>query len=149
MKLQTEVSHLKDTESHLAHWFTINHPNISIGQLLRQENCQEFSWVGGSIQASSIARFILCWTNESVRTNTKGFGRPIQVHATELVVPEKHIFPLFQAEQSKLEGGSGTLPMISMPFEQGAPMTPGRSPKNLCNVGSCHSFWHHRWLQGL
>ena len=41
---------------------------------------------------------------ESVRTNAKGFGRPIQVHATELVVPEKHIFPLFQAEQSKIEG---------------------------------------------
>jgi hypothetical protein len=32
---------------------------------------------------------------ESVRTNAKGFDRPIQVHANELVVPEKRIFPLF------------------------------------------------------
>jgi hypothetical protein len=38
---------------------------------------------------------------ESVRTNAKGYERPIQVHATELVVPESHIFPLFQAEQAK------------------------------------------------
>ena len=34
--------HLKDTESHLAHWFTINHPNISIDQLSKQEHCQGF-----------------------------------------------------------------------------------------------------------
>ena len=63
---------------------------------------------------------------ESVRCKSKGFGRPIQVHETELVVPEHHMFPLYQAEQSRLEGGTGELPKTALPFEEGASPTPGR-----------------------
>ena len=44
---------------------------------------------------------------ESVRTNAKGFGRPLQVHDAELVVPDNLMCPMFQAEQAKLGGGSG------------------------------------------
>ena len=36
------------------------------------------------------------------------------------------MFPLYQAEQSRLEGGTGELPKIALPFEEGAPPTPGR-----------------------
>ena len=64
---------------------------------------------------------------ESLRLKSKGFGRPLQIHASEIVVPDEFIFPLFRAEQSKLEGGSGELPKIALPFDEGAPPTPGRS----------------------
>jgi len=68
---------------------------------------------------------------ESVRTNAKGFGRPLQVHDAELVVPDNLMFPMFQAGQAKLGGGSGELPKIALPFEEGsqAPRTPARSRK--------------------
>jgi len=36
------------------------------------------------------------------------------------------MFPLYQAEQSRLEGGTGELPKIALPFEEGVPPTPGR-----------------------
>ena len=77
---------------------------------------------------------------ESVRNYAKGYGRPIQLHATELVVPESHIFPLFQAEQAKVEGGSGMLPKISMTFEQGAPTTPSRTRKTYVTLDRAIRF---------
>lgn len=77
---------------------------------------------------------------ESVRTNAKGYGKLIQVHTHELVVPENHIFPLFQAEQAKVEGGSGVLPKISMPFEQGAPTTPSRTRKTYVTLDRAIRF---------
>ena len=41
------------------------------------------------------------------------------------------MFPLFHAEQAKLGGGSGVLPKIPLPFEEGvpAPEAPARSRK--------------------
>ena len=62
---------------------------------------------------------------ESVRLNAKGCGRPIQVHASEIVVPDSFVFPLFNAAKAKLEGGSGELPKIALPFEEGAPRSYG------------------------
>jgi hypothetical protein len=58
---------------------------------------------------------------ESVRLNAKGCGRPIQVHASKIVVPDSFVFPLFNAAKEKLEGGSGELPKIALPFEEGVP----------------------------
>ena len=79
---------------------------------------------------------------ESVRTNAKGFGRPLQVHDAELVVPENLMFPLFQAEQAKLGGGSGVLPKIALPFEEGvpAPETPARSRKTYITLDRAIRF---------
>ena len=34
---------------------------------------------------------------ESVRLNAKGCGRPIQVYASKIVVPDSFVFPLFNA----------------------------------------------------
>ena len=39
---------------------------------------------------------------ESVRLNAKGCGRLIQVHASEIVVPDSFVFPLFNAAKSKV-----------------------------------------------
>eukprot|EP00435_Cladocopium_sp_Y103_P033668 s1073_g8.t1 len=64
---------------------------------------------------------------ENLRLKSKVSGRPLQIHASEIVVPDEVIFPLFRAEQSRLEGGSGELPKIALPFDEGAPPTPGRS----------------------
>ena len=54
--------------------------------------------------------------------------------ARDDVIKTKHvaeiqwnIFPLFRAEQSQLEWGSGELPKIALPFDEGVPPTPGRS----------------------
>ena len=66
---------------------------------------------------------------ESLRTKSKGFGRPLQVYADELVIPESLVFPLFNAAKELLEGGSGVLPKIAFPFEEGAPMPEARKRK--------------------
>ncbi|CAE7259976.1 unnamed protein product [Symbiodinium sp. CCMP2592] len=64
---------------------------------------------------------------ESLRTNQKGCGRPIQVHEKELVVPDSFVFPLYEANALKLTSLSPepSLPKIepgeSLPFEKGAP----------------------------
>ena len=42
------------------------------------------------------------WDYEALRTDAKGCGRPIQVHATEMVAPETFIFPLQEAQNEKL-----------------------------------------------
>eukprot|EP00438_Fugacium_kawagutii_P025376 Skav223563 [mRNA] locus=scaffold34:198043:207130:- [translate_table: standard] len=63
---------------------------------------------------------------ESLRTNAKGCGRPIQVHMDEIVVPDKIVFPMYEAAKARDEGGSGELPKIALPFEEGAPKTPAR-----------------------
>ena len=39
---------------------------------------------------------------EDVRTRSKGYGRPLQVHSSELVTPETFTFPLFEAQGLKL-----------------------------------------------
>ena len=41
---------------------------------------------------------------DSIRTNAKGYGRPIQVYSTELVEPSdgKYMFPMFEAQVNKL-----------------------------------------------
>ena len=64
---------------------------------------------------------------ESLRTNQKGCGRPIQVHEKELVVPDSSVFPLYEANALKLTSLSPepSLPKIepgeSLPFAKGAP----------------------------
>ena len=40
--------------------------------------------------------------HEAVRTRSKGYGRSLQVHSSELVMPETVTFPLFEAQVSKL-----------------------------------------------
>ena len=39
---------------------------------------------------------------EALRTDAKGCGRPVQVHATELAVPDAFIFPMHEALNEKL-----------------------------------------------
>ena len=70
------------------------------------------------------------------------FGRPLQVRDAELVVPENLMFPLFQAEQAKLGGGSGVLPKVALPFEEGvpAPQTPARSRKTYITLDRAIRF---------
>ena len=41
---------------------------------------------------------------ESVRTNAKGYGKPIQVHTDELVVPENTFFLCSKLSKPKLKG---------------------------------------------
>lgn len=69
---------------------------------------------------------------ENLRTKAKGFGRPVQVHADELVIPDSFVFPLFNAAKASLEGGSGELPKIALPFEEGAPKPEVRKRKTYC-----------------
>ena len=40
--------------------------------------------------------------DESLRKDEKGCGRPMEVYASELVVPENFVFPLFEAQVGKL-----------------------------------------------
>ena len=64
---------------------------------------------------------------ESIRTNQKGCGRPIQVHEKELVVPDSFVFPLYEANALNLASLSPTPLLLkiepgeSLPFETGAP----------------------------
>ena len=66
---------------------------------------------------------------DSIRTNAKGYGRPIQVYSTELVELSdgNYIFPIFEAQVNKLNLFKPTLelPAIerrdALPFEEGAP----------------------------
>ena len=66
---------------------------------------------------------------DSIRTNAKGYGRPIQVYSTERVEPSNgnYIFPMFEAQVNKLNLFKPTLelPAIerrdALPFEEGAP----------------------------
>ena len=68
---------------------------------------------------------------DSIRTNAKGYGRPIQVYSTELVEPSdgNYIFPMLEAQVNKLNLFKPTLelPAIerrdALPFEEGAPRT--------------------------
>jgi len=53
---------------------------------------------------------------ENLRTKAKGFGRPVQVHADDLVIPDAFVFPLFNAANASLEGGSGELPKIALTY---------------------------------
>ena len=41
---------------------------------------------------------------DSLRAKAKGYGRPLQAHADEIVVPETFVFPLFNAAKASLEG---------------------------------------------
>ena len=108
-------------------------------------------FVGWRIDAAFRHRKVhLVLNYENVRLKSKGFGNPIQVHESELVVPENPIFPLFQAEKAKLEGGSGDLPKIEIPFEEGkAPPTPSRSRKTYVTLDRAIRFGKDRRLQGL
>ena len=38
-----------------------------------------------------------------------------------IYVPENPIFPLLEAEKAKLQGGEGKLPILHLPFDEGAP----------------------------
>ena len=64
---------------------------------------------------------------ESLRKDAKGCGRPIQVYASELIVPETFVFPLHEAQVEKLalfrpEARLPSLPAKDvLPFESGAP----------------------------
>ena len=64
---------------------------------------------------------------EALRTDAKGCGRPIQVHATEMVAPETFIFPLQEALNEKLALFRPTADLKAiesreaLPFEKGAP----------------------------
>ena len=42
---------------------------------------------------------------ENLRTKAKGFGRPVQVHADELVIPDAFVFPRFQCCKRKFGRG--------------------------------------------
>ena len=77
---------------------------------------------------------------ESARCKSKGFGKAIQVHETELVVPGHHAFPLYQAEQSQLEGGTGELTKIALPFGEGAPPTPGKVRRTYVTLDRASRF---------
>jgi hypothetical protein len=79
---------------------------------------------------------------ENVRCKSKGFGRPSQAHEKELVVPEHHMFPLYQAEQSRLEGGSQNCIII----RRRCATNPRASKKNLRNLGQSYSFWKNSWV---
>ena len=71
---------------------------------------------------------------ESLRTNSKGCGRPIQVYQSELVdsTKENWVFPLFEANMSKLKLFSERMslpkiePIDSLPFEGTAPSSLAR-----------------------
>ena len=39
---------------------------------------------------------------ESLRSDAKGCGRPVQVRAAELVVPKTFVFPMFEARVERL-----------------------------------------------
>ena len=64
---------------------------------------------------------------EALRTDQKGCGRPIQVHSTELAVPDTFVFPLYKAnvERLSLFRPKAEPPAIesrdALPFEKGAP----------------------------
>ena len=66
---------------------------------------------------------------ESLRKNTQGCGKPIQVYETELVEPSngRWVFPLFEAEQQRLQlfSAKSTPPSIStrkaLPFDDEVP----------------------------
>ena len=64
---------------------------------------------------------------ESLRKDAKGCGRPVQVYASELIVPETFVFPLHEAQVEKLalfrpEARLPSLPAKDvLPFESGAP----------------------------
>lgn len=77
---------------------------------------------------------------ESIRTKAKGFGRPLHIHADELVVPENLAFPLFNAAKASLEGGSRELPKIAMPFEEGAPQPEARKRKTYITLDAAIRF---------
>ena len=99
-------------------------------------------FVGWRIDAAFKHRKVhLVLDYESLRVKSKGYGRPVQVHASEIVVPENHMFPLFQAEQAKLEGSSGDLPKIALPFdEEPAPPTPARVRKTYVTLDRAIRF---------
>ena len=73
-------------------------------QLLIHEHCQ-VSFVDWRTDAGFKHRgihYVLDY--ESLRTNAKGCGRPIQVYQSELVEPNdgSWVFPMFEAEVTKL-----------------------------------------------
>ena len=64
---------------------------------------------------------------EALRKDVKGCGRPIQVYASELVVPDTFVFPLHEAQVEKLSlfKPEAEMPVLevrdSLPFAKGAP----------------------------
>ena len=92
-------------------------------------------FVGWRIDAGYVHKGIhLVLDYESLRTNTKGCGRPIQVYQSELVDPNEGnwVFPLYEANMSKLRlfSAKSSLPVLepkeALPFEGVAPSTPAR-----------------------
>ena len=77
---------------------------------------------------------------ESLRANKKGCGRPIQVHSSEIYVPENPIFPLCEAERAKLQGGEGKPPILHLPFDEGAPKTPSRVRRTYVTLDGATRF---------
>ena len=92
-------------------------------------------FVGCRVDAGYVHKGIhLVLDYESLRTNAKGCGRPIQVYQSELVDPNdgNWVFPLYEANMSKLRlfSAKPSLPVLdpkdSLPFEGVAPSTPAR-----------------------
>ena len=92
-------------------------------------------FVGWRVDAGYLHKGIhLVLDYESLRTNAKGCGRPIQVYQSELVDPNdgNWVFPLYEANMSKLRlfSAKPSLPVLdpkdSLPFEGVAPSTPAR-----------------------
>lgn len=92
-------------------------------------------FVGWRVDAGYVHKGIhLVLDYESLRTNTKGCGRPIQVYQSELVDPNdgNWVFPLYEANMSKLRlfSAKPSLPVLdpkdALPFEGVAPSTPAR-----------------------
>ena len=92
-------------------------------------------FVGWRVDAGYVHKGIhLVLDYESLRTNAKGCGRPIQVYQSELVDPNdgNWIFPLYEANMSKLRlfSAKPSLPVLdpkdALPFEGVAPSTPAR-----------------------
>ena len=92
-------------------------------------------FVGWRVDAGYVHKGIhLVLDYESLRTNAKGCGRPIQVYQSELVDPNdgNWVFPLYEANMSKLRlfSAKPSLPVLdpkdALPFEGVAPSTPAR-----------------------
>ena len=103
------LNHSLVSKFHSALWFTISQPSTGISLLSTLELFQEF--VGWRLDAGFRFRDVhLVSDDEAVWTRSKGYGRPLQVHSSELVIPETFTSPLFEAQVSKLmfQAGCGT-----------------------------------------
>ena len=62
------------------------------------------------------------------------------MHSSEIYVPENPIFPLFEAEEAKLQGDEGKLPILHLPFDEGAQKTPSRVRRTYVTLDGATRF---------